>query len=48
MHTYEVTIILKGNKRIIDTVKASTKQNAKQVMEARYPGANVKTPIRID
>ncbi|MDZ4196136.1 MAG: hypothetical protein U1C51_02675 [Candidatus Izemoplasmatales bacterium] len=48
MHTYEVTIILKGNKRITDTVKASTKQNAKTVMETRYPGANVKTPKRID
>ena len=48
MHTYEVTIILKGNKRIIDSVKASTKQNAKKVMEARYPNANVKTPKRTD
>ena len=48
MHTYEVTIILKGNKRIIDAIKASTKQNAKKVMESRYPGANVKTPKSID
>lgn len=48
MHIYEVIIILKGNKRIIDTVQASTKQNAKQVMEARYPGANVKTQKKID
>ena len=48
MHTYEVTIILKGNKRIVDTIKASTNQNAKAVMEARYPGANVRTPQKID
>lgn len=48
MHTYEVTIILKGNKRIVDTVKASTKGNAKKVMEARYPEALVRTPKRID
>lgn len=48
MHTYEVTITLKGNTRIIDSVQASTKQNAKKVMEARYPDANVKTPKRID
>jgi hypothetical protein len=48
VHTYQVTIILKGNKKIIDSVKASTKQNAKKVMEARYPDANVKTPKRID
>ena len=38
----------KGNKRIIDTVKTSTKQNAKKVMETRYPDANIKTLKRFD
>lgn len=48
MHTYEVVIVLKGNKRIIDTIKATTVSNARKVMEQRYPGAQVHTPKRID
>lgn len=48
MHTYQVTVILKGNIRIIDTVNASTIHNARKIMESRYPGANVHTPKKVD
>ena len=42
MNEYEVTLYPKGSSnRIVDTVKAGTSNDARTIMESRYPGASI-------
>lgn len=43
MRTYEVRVVVNG-KNITDTVQATSYQDAKAIMEARYPNGSVQSP----
>jgi hypothetical protein len=47
MNTYEITIYPKGSSNVIkETIEAGTSNDAKKVMESRYPGASITNVVK--